>query len=230
MAEALTRCHNGRVSRDRALALIVILGQVVFIAGWLVGGLIEGDGYSAMRHEISDLGAVTATHPWLARTTLLIGGLSTAAFGLVVIRSELGALAGWLVALSLLGLDGIGDFFFHVDCRRVDGCSSTEATDSWHGMLHLAVFAVSAIATIAAPFVLSRQMRGRAGWTELAWPTRVFGFLVILALVVTLVTSESSVGGLTQRLAATLVVLGLVALAQHVIRLERAEAPALDTT
>ena len=38
--------------------------QVLFVCAWLVAGLTEGAGYSAGRHDISDLGALTARHPW----------------------------------------------------------------------------------------------------------------------------------------------------------------------
>ena len=59
------------------LAWAAIAAQVVFVAGWLVLGAIEGHGYSTGRHDISDLGAPTAHHVWLNALTLLISGALT---------------------------------------------------------------------------------------------------------------------------------------------------------
>jgi hypothetical protein len=208
--------HPADVSEDRRrlICWLAIAGQIVFAGGWLIGGAIEGDGYSHMKHEISDLGALTANNPLLAQTTLFLSGLATVVFAFLVVRPELGKLPAWLVALSLLGLDGLSDPFFRLDCRRVDpGCTSTEAADSWHGTIHIAVFLVAAAATIAACFVLSRRMRARERWSHLARPTQWFGIFFIVTLVITGATSETDVAGLTQRLAATFTALGLVALA-----------------
>ena len=59
------------------LAWAAIAAEVVFVAGWLVLGAIEGHGYSPGRHDISDLGAPTAHHVWLNALTLLISGALT---------------------------------------------------------------------------------------------------------------------------------------------------------
>ena len=45
-----------------ALAIAAVAAQVLFVGGWLIGGAIEGHGYSAGRHDISDLTALTAHH------------------------------------------------------------------------------------------------------------------------------------------------------------------------
>src|SRR2546430_17718499 len=91
------------------LAIVAIVGQVLFIGGWLLGGAIEGHGYSAGRHDISDLTALTAHHATFNRATLLVSGLLTAAFALWALRPLLTvpgrrmAGAPGLVALSAPG-------------------------------------------------------------------------------------------------------------------------------
>ena len=89
-----------------------------------------------------------------------------------------------------------------------------------HGKAHVCIFALSALATIAAPFLLAHAMRRRAAWVDFAGPTKQFGFVTAALLVVTGTTSGTEVGGLTQRIAATVVTGGVAILAWRVARLE----------
>jgi hypothetical protein len=218
--------HNARRLRTW-LAGAAIAAQVLFVGGWLVLGAIEGHGYSAGRHDISDLGALTAHHATASRLTEGIAGAVTIAFALLVLRPSLRSVGGreplgaWLVAVSLPGFDTMSDAFFRLDCRAADtGCAVADATASWHGKVHVACFAIAALATVAAPFVLSRRMRHVGGWQDLAVPTRIFGILTIVALAVTGVTTGTAIQGWTQRGAAVFVPLGIVALAWRALRLE----------
>ncbi len=196
-----------------------MLAQLVFVGGWLVIGAVEDHGYQPLRHDISDLAALTAQHPTADRITLALAGSLTIAFAFVL-RRHLGN-AAIVIALSLPGLDNLTDAFFRLDCRAADvGCSTTDAIASWHGRTHVGIFAVSALATVAAPFVLARAMRRREAWVRLAGPTTVFGFVTIGLLVATGATSGTGVGGLTQRIAATFVTAGVAVLAWHVARSE----------
>jgi hypothetical protein len=203
--------------------LAAIVGQILFVAGWLLAGAIEGDGYSAARHDISDLAALTAHHPWLPLATEGIAGAATLAFVIWALRPSLTApglrvpVSAWLVALSLPVLDDLGDVFFRLDCRAADaGCSTSQAAASWHGKAHLIVFAVAALATVVAPFALSHRMQRLDRWRALSRPTRRFGVLIIAALLVVGASSGTAVQGTMQRLAATFVSLAIVPLALHV--------------
>ena len=204
----------------RVLAIGAIIGQLVFVAGWVVGGVAEGHGFSSARHDISDLGALTAHHTTSVRASLFVAGGLTIVFALIALREALGSTsAGVLVALSLPGWDSFSDGFFRLDCRAADvGCSASDSTASWHGKVHVVSFLIAAVATIAAPFVLSRRMRVVNGWNDLARPTRIFGFVVIAVLALAIVTTGTSVQGWTQRVAAVVVVSGLAALAWQVRR------------
>ena len=200
------------------LALTAIAGQVLFVGGMLVLGAVEGDGYSPGRHDISDLAALTADHATLARLVVGLSGAATIAFGLSLLP-VLGRPA-WLVALSLPALDNTTDAFFRLDCRAVDrGCDMAAASDSWHGTLHVMCFVVAAIATVAAPFLLSRAMRRTAGWTDLAGPTRTFGIVVVAVLAATAASSGTALQGWSQRLAIVVVTAGVAALALRVVGL-----------
>src|SRR5436190_8947273 len=148
------------------LAFGAIAAQVLFVGGWLIGGAIEGHGYSAGRDDISDLTALTAHYATFNRATLLVSGLLTAAFALWSLRPSLTVpgrgvpVSALLVAVSLPALDNLSDAFLRLDCRVADaGCSSSVAASSWHGTVHVVAFVVAAIPTLIAPFALSHRMR-----------------------------------------------------------------------
>jgi hypothetical protein len=89
---------TGNPTRDRRaawLAVAAVAAQVLFVAGWLVGGAIEGHGYAPGRHDISDLGALTAHHAWLSQVTGGTAGALTIAFALFALRPIFGNVA-WL--------------------------------------------------------------------------------------------------------------------------------------
>lgn len=210
------------------LAVAVIAAQLLFVGGMLLLGVIEGHGYSAGRHDISDLGALTAQHATATRLIVGIAGATTIAFALLALRPSLRSADGresigaWLVALSLPALDTMSDAFFRLDCRAADaGCTMTAATTSWHGKAHIAFFVIAALATVAAPFVLAHRMRRVDGWQDLAVTTRVFGVLTIVALAVTAATSGTAAQGWTQRGAIVLVTSGVGVLGWRVMRLCR---------
>ena len=217
-----------RNSTAAALAWAAVGAQAVFVAGWLIGGAIEGHGYSAGRHDISDLTALTAHHATFNRATLLVSGLLTAVFALWALRPSLSlpgrgmAVGAVLLAVSLPALDNLSDAFFRLDCRAADaGCTPSVAASSWHGTIHIVAFVVAAIPTLLAPFALSRRMRSVEGWFDLARPARVFGVALLVAFVATAVSQGSGAQGWTQRVAAMLAASGVTILAVRVRRVAR---------
>jgi hypothetical protein len=202
-------------TRDmQRLAWAAVGAQLLFVGGFLVLGMIEGHGFSAARHDISDLGALTAHHVGAWTVVLAVSGAITVAFALGVLRPLLGGVGPWLVALSLPALDNLGDVFFRLDCRAADpGCDTSAAISSWHGKAHIVVFAIALIPTIAAPFVIAARMRGRDGWRVWARPTRTFGWVALATLVLSGVAQGSSVQGAAQRLSAAVVTAGIAVLA-----------------
>jgi hypothetical protein len=212
----------------KLIAISAIVAQLVFVGGWLILGLLEGHGYQPGRHDISDLGALTAHHANVDRLTLFVAGVLTIAFAMSL-RPSFGG-AAWLVALSLPGYDTLADAFFRLDCRAADtGCDTAAATASWHGKMHIVDFVISALATPAVSFVLARRMRRTEGWTDLARPTTVFGVLVVAVFVATAATAGTAIQGWTQRGAAVLVDGGFVMLAWRVVQLESRRAVATLT-
>lgn len=201
---------------------------MLFISGWLVLGAVEGNGYSAGRHDISDLSALTAQHPWIDLATVGIAGALTMAFALLALRPALTLqerrtpICVWLVALSLPSLDGIGDVFFRLDCRAVDvGCSTSAAISSWHGKAHVIVFLIALVPTLAAPFALAHRMKLLPDWRDLARPARALGVLAFIGLGTSVPLQGTGAQGWSQRVLAALLSLGVAALAVRVLRLAR---------
>ena len=216
------------------LARGAIFAQALFVASWFLLGFFEGHGYSAAAHDISDLGALTAHHASFLRAALGISGLLTIAFAVFALRPALlvpgrgEPVGAWLVAVSLPALDNLGDAFFRLDCRAADaGCTFAHSTASWHAQLHVIIFLVAAVPTIAAPFALAHRMKLLPAWTDLAHPARVFGVVTVVCFAGGLALSGTDQQGSAQRVLAVLVPLGIVALAGRVSRIARSEAGSL---
>jgi uncharacterized protein DUF998 len=215
----------GRRQRVVALCIGAVVAQVLFVGAALVVGALEGHGYQAARHDVSDLGALTAHHVAIWLPVMGITGALTMAFAIGALRPALSRpdlgppMSAWLVAVSLPALDNLGDAFFRLDCRIADaGCTAAASTASWHGKMHYAVFFLAAIPTLIAPFALARRMARLTEWIDLAPAVRRFGFLVIAGFVVTLATTDTGVQGWTQRGLIAIVCGGIVALALQVVR------------
>jgi hypothetical protein len=217
---------SGPTIRPRIVGLAwgAVGAQVLFIGAWLLVGALEGHGYSPGRHDISDLGALTAHRPWVLLPAEGAAGLATMAFALGALRPALAvpgrgpALGAWLVALSLPALDNVGDLVFRLDCRAADaGCSASEAATSWHGKAHVVVFLVAVVPTALAPYLLARRMALVEGWRDLARPTRSFGALVVGGLLADAVLTDTAFDGWAQRTLIVFVCAGVVALARRVV-------------
>jgi heme A synthase len=162
---------------------------------------------------------------------LAVSGAGTVAFALGALRPALArgdhrSLAPWLIACSLPAVDNLSDVFFRLDCRAADaGCTMSRAAASWHGTVHVAVFFVAVVPTLAAPFVLARALRRTDGWRELAGAAQVFGVLTVVGLAAAIALSDTAVAGLAQRVIAAIVASGIAALAWQTARRAAATTP-----
>jgi hypothetical protein len=136
--------------------------------GWIAGDLAQPAAFSPANDDISDLGALTASSPWLYNQ---VGANLT---GLLVMCAALGlwrALSPDLLgrigagAVFIAGLGAFLDGFFRLDCQGIDaGC----VNDSWHSDAHRWESRFTAAATLLAPLVLALAFRRLPEWRR-AW-------------------------------------------------------------
>ena len=210
----------------RRWALVGLAGDLLFTGGWLLAGRVAGNGYSVLRDDISDLGAVTAPHAWVLLVPQFLAGLAAIASALWALRPMLaaagraGVTGPWLAALS--AVQDLSDAVFRPDCRAADGCGQAQATASWHGQMHAIVGLVCAVLFCATPFILARRMRRLSAWRDLATPSLLLGLLLIVGIVGVGAPQTAGVHGLIQRGMALLGVLWDVVLIRRIYRLTAA--------
>lgn len=155
----------------RVAAFCGLAAPVTFVAGVLFGDLAQPDAFSPANDDISDLGALTASSPWLYNqvaanlTGLLVIALAIGLWG------ALGA--GWLSRLGSVGLVVAGtglvlDGFLRLDCQGIDTrCDNV----SWHASAHRVESGVTAAALLLTPFVLAFAFRRLPDWRSAWVPT-----------------------------------------------------------
>jgi hypothetical protein len=152
--------------------------------GWIVGDLAQPAAFSPANDDISDLGALTASSPWLYNQ---VGANLT---GLLVMAAALGvwqALSPDVLgrigagALFIAGLGSFLDGLFRLDCQGIDaGC----VNDSWHADAHRWESRFTAAAILLAPLILSVAFRRLRGWRRAWLPSFATLPAIILANVV----------------------------------------------
>ena len=155
----------------RIAAVCGLLPPLTATFAWVVGALAQPDAYSSADHDLSDLGAVTASSAWIYNQIgANLTGLLVIAFALGLWRAlsptVLGRVgAGALVIVGIgLFLDGI----FRLDCRDIDtGCQN----DSWHAEAHKMEGRVTTAAVLVAPIVLAFAFRRLPEWRDTWLPT-----------------------------------------------------------
>ena len=205
-----------------AAGIAGVAGQALFIVGWFVAGLLQGEAYSAVRHDISDMGALGAPYPWVLLVTQSIAGACTIAFGLMGFRPALVGARGRTLATILLVLPlGFGNLLsplFRLDCRVADGCTVEETVTSWHATVHSALGVLLLVAAVA-PFVVARCLSHSTRWAPLSRTSRLFGVAIAVAMMAAIVLGETAVGGLAQRSFALLAAAWVAVVAWWLLRL-----------
>ena len=148
-----------------------LLAPVAFVVGLVAGDLVQPGAFSPADDDISDLGALTATQPWLYNQVASnLGGLLVLGLALGlwrVLGSGVLARLG-VVALIVVGLGRFLEGFFRLDCQGIDvGCEN----DSWHSSAHRVESGIVAAATFVAPLLLAFAFRRLPAWRRLWLPT-----------------------------------------------------------
>ena len=194
----------------RLAGLCGLASAALFTVAWVVAGILEKH-YDNLRQDVSDFGALTASHPLPYNIAVsLHGALAVVlAAGLFValgrgLTARLGSLA--------VGVFGAGDFLdglLREDCSPSGSKACRAAADagnlSWHHQAHDIESLVTILAIVIAPIVLAFAFQRRERWRNL------FGWM-LLAAAVTIVAAGwyavlfstqdgSAYSGLLQRIA-----------------------------
>ncbi len=189
--------------RTLLLAWAAILAQVVFVAGWFVGGALEPH-FSQVRQYISELGRIGAANPWIFAIFMAIWGLGWIALAVAVVPSL--RTRPWPLAMSLFfvlaGLCAILVGPLRMDCSAILSAACDSRYDagaaSWHYYAH---------AWLSVGIKASLLLTGFA-FARCAWPGRLGravlsgALILLLAGIVTFFLHDSFVGykGLEERL------------------------------
>jgi hypothetical membrane protein len=211
--------------RVRLGALAGIGGGLLMTFGWIAGGLLQGSGYSWSRQEISDLGALTAQHPWVWNLADSLSGLLILIFAVGLFRLVRSNRAGRIGA-GLIAVVGVGSF---IDGLVREDCplSTSEACQrlqdgiglSWHHLAHDVESVIVVMAMIAAPFFLGRSIRSVNGLTNLYRPSLGAGALLVIATVSYLFLYGNPGAGIAQRLLALTFVAWIAAISIAMLKL-----------
>jgi len=148
-----------------------VCGLIAFVTmniAWIAGGLAQPDAYSSVRDDISDLGAQTASDPWLYNQIgANLTGLLVIVFGLGLWRALSPDVIGRIGSLAVI-VSGAGAFrggIFRLDCRGIDqACQNT----SWHSHAHKIESGITGAAFLLAPPILAFAFRRNPAWRR-AW-------------------------------------------------------------
>ncbi len=181
----------------RWLAACGIAGQALFFLSWFVAQFFEHDSYSIMRDFTSDLGALTAAHPLPYNLGTSVSGLLTAAFAIAVYAVFRGSLPGRIGA-ACIAVNGVGTFLDGIlreDCSpRLASCKALDASQgfSWHHQAHDIETLFTALAAIAAPFLLAVAFRRVPAWSRFWKYLLAIGIADIAILIPFLITASQA--------------------------------------
>ncbi len=196
------------VNRVRLGAVAGIAGALLMTLGWVVGGLLQGSGYNWSSQEISDLGALTAQHPWVWNLADSISGLLLLIFSIglfpIVRSNRAGRVGAGLIAL--VGVGSILDGILREDCPLSTSETCQRLQDgpglSWHHQAHNIESVIVVLAMIAAPFVLGKAFRSIGHLRQLRRASMATGALLVVATVAYVFLYGNPGAGIAQRLLA----------------------------
>jgi len=143
-----------------------LLAFVAFNIAWIAGGLAQPSAYSVANDDISDLGAMTATSPWIYNQVgANLTGVLVVLLGLGLWRALSPDVIGRIGAAVLIA-EGTSTFFdgiFHLDCQGIDAACNNV---SWHSRAHKIESGFTAAFSLLAPLILAFAFRRNPAWRD----------------------------------------------------------------
>ena len=193
-------------------ALAGVAGPLVFTAAWIAASLRQ-TGHGALSVQLSDLAAPDARDPWIMIAGFLVLGGATVAFG-QELASEVPRAAPRLIqAAGLLAIAA--------GLLRRDRMALTSGPVSWHNEAHTIVSLALYADLVLAQLLLSRTLPWRS-WRPYLLASSV---ATAVALAVFLPNTTSAAAGVLQRVAVTIPLITMTALAARLAALHHPERP-----
>jgi hypothetical membrane protein len=202
-------------------AVAGIAGPVAFTAAWAAASLLQ-TGHSATEVQISGLAAADARDPWIMITGFVVLGGCSVAFG-TALHSELGGSGHAGPGPRLIQAAGLLTVAAGL-LRRDQMLLTAPAHESWHNHAHDVVSAVIYVALVAAPLLLARRFRGDRRWGALRSPLVADSLVTAAVLAVFFSPAVKSWDAVLQRIAVTLPLAAVVALAAWLLTTRPASA------
>ena len=212
----------------RFSAVCGLFSAAIFTLNWIWAGLLE-DNYDNLRQDISDFGALTASHP-LPYNLLL--SFSSALLVVFAIGLWMSLGRGWSarIGVVVLGVVGVGNFLdglWREDCSPSGDKVCQAAVDagdvSWHHQAHDLESIVTLSAMILSPIVLAFAFRRREQWRDLFVWSLAAGAIAFVAMTwyAVLYTTQDGSGysGALERALAVVSMLWIAAVAWRLLRL-----------
>jgi hypothetical protein len=197
----------------RVRALSGVAGPVAFTAAWVAASLRQ-TGHGAVSVQLSGLAAPDARDPWIMISGFLVLGGCTVWFGEELAR-DVGGSAPRLI-------QGAGVLTMAAGLLRRDHMQLTSGPVSWHNEAHNVVSLVLYLDLVLAQLFLARRFAAIPCWR----PWRVYllgsGIATAVALAVFLPNTTSPSAGILQRIAVTIPLAAMTAIAARLGRLDTA--------
>jgi hypothetical membrane protein len=194
----------------RVGAFAGVVGPVVFTAAWIAGSLRQ-TGYGALNVQLSGLAAPDARDPWIMITGFLVLGGCAVGFGQDLAR-ELTGPAPRLI-------QGGGVLTIAAGLLRRDHMELTSGPASWHNQAHNIVSLAIYGDLVLAQLLLAHCFGTAPSWR--AWRPYLLasGTATVGALAVFIPNTASGSGGILQRIAVTIPLIAMAAVAAKAARL-----------
>jgi len=190
-----------------------IAGPLAFTAAWVGASLLQ-DGHAATEVQISGLAAPDARDPWIMITGFVVLGGCLVALGSALRREFGGARAG--PGPRLIQAAGVLTVAAGL-LRRDQMLLTAPAGESWHNHAHDVVSALIYVALITAPLLLARRFRGEQRFRVLRVPLTASSVASAGVLAVFFAQAAPSWNGLLQRVAVSLPLAAMCAVAARML-------------
>jgi len=217
--EPVAGVHRGTpAERQRWLrtgAAAGVAGPVAFTAAWVAGSLRQ-PGLPAAAAQISGLAAETAADPWLMIGGFVVLGGCAVGFG-AALAAGLGGhrAAGPAPAL----IEAAGVLTIAAGLLRRDHVLLTAGPESWHNHAHNVVSAAAYVLLVVAPVLLAWRLRRDRRWRPLPVPLVAASVAAAGLLIAFYAGPHNSWDGTLQRIAVSLPLAAMVAVAVRLARL-----------